>query len=96
MDKGKHGQLSHTFLGLVTITPLIIGYLLVMDSIYIINSIVIIPMSMLIRFFFCGFIKVDRNCIDFVYVKMFGMNSMDILGFHRLRTITQLVFESVP
>lgn len=69
-----------------------------MDQIYILNSVFIVPVMKILQLITCGMINAEcaENCLDAIYVKLFGMNTMDILGFHRLRTITQLSFESIP
>lgn len=82
------------FLAFCSLTPLILVYLLLMDLIYIISSVIITPLA----FLTCGLIEVDdvEEKIDRIYKIMFGMSDMDIKGFRRLRTISQLSFESLP
>ena len=65
-----------------------------MDLIYIISSVIITPIALLS----CGVINVENveDKIDQIYNLMFGMSDMDIKGFRRLRTISQLSFESLP
>ena len=65
-----------------------------MDLIYIISSVIITPIALLS----CGVINVENveDKIDQIYNLMFGMSDMDIKGFKRLRTISQLSFESLP
>eukprot|EP01083_Nonionella_stella_P117950 351941_1 len=48
--------------------------------------------------FFCSCSKLDvRNFIDdMVFKKLFGMNRTQIIGYRRLRTLSQLFFESIP
>ena len=85
-------------LNIVSLTPLIVAYLLVMDIIYILVSVVITPSAMLIKLLSCGLIDVTNieEKLDVLYEILFGMSDMDIKGFRRLRTISQLSFESLP
>jgi len=83
-----------------TLTPLIVVYLLLMDIIFIIVSVVIVPLTMIVKFLSCGLIKIKHNEIEekfnIIYETLFGMTDIDIKGFRRLRTISQLSFESLP
>lgn len=65
-----------------------------MDVIYIISSVIVTPLALLS----CGQIDIENveDKIDQIYNVMFGMSDMDIKGFRRLRTISQLSFESLP
>ena len=79
-------------------TPFIVSYLLLMDIIYIVVSVVIMPIAFAIKLLSCGFIdftKIEEK-LDVLYEILFGMSDMDIKGFRRLRTISQLSFESLP
>jgi hypothetical protein len=40
--------------------------------------------------------EIMEDKIDSIYNLLFGMSDMDIKGFRRLRTISQLTFESFP
>jgi len=69
-----------------------------MDVIYILVSVIITPTAMLIKLITFGLIdltKVEQK-LDILYEILFGMTDMDIKGFRRLRTISQLTFESLP
>ena len=85
-------------LNIVSLTPLIVAYLLLMDIIYILVSVVVTPSAMLIKALSCGLIDVTNveDKLDVLYEILFGMTDMDIKGFRRLRTISQLSFESLP
>lgn len=69
-----------------------------MDVIYIIVSVVITPLTMIIKVLSCGYIDITNveEKLDVLYEILFGMSDMDIKGFRRLRTISQLSFESLP
>ena len=79
----------------LSLTPLILIDLLLMDLIYIINSVVITPLVFILS---CGRLNLEvvEEKIDKIYNFLFGMSDMDIKGFRRLRTISQLTFESFP
>jgi len=55
---------------------------------------------MLVKILSCGCLKIDHNDIEekfnIIYETLFGMTDIDIKGFRRLRTISQLSFESFP
>ena len=69
-----------------------------MDTIYIVVSVIITPTAMLIKVLTCGLIDMTNveEKLDVLYEILFGMTDMDIKGFRRLRTISQLSFESLP
>lgn len=78
------------FLNIASLTPFIVAYLLFMDVIYIIMSVIITPGAMLIKALSCGLIDVTNveEKLDVLYEILFGMSDMDIKGFRRLRTIS--------
>ena len=82
-------------LAFLSLTPLIVIDLLFMDLIYIINSVIITPLAFLFTY---GKINMEvmEDKIDSICNYLFGMSDMDIKGFRRLRTISQLTFESFP
>lgn len=86
------------FLNIVSMTPLIVGYLLFMDIFYIFVSVVVTPIAFLLKHLTCGYLNVTNieERLDGLYKILFGMSDMDIKGFRRLRTISQLSFESFP
>jgi len=86
------------FLNILSLTPFIVAYLLLMDIIYILVSVVITPTAMFIKLISCGLIDLTNveEKLDVLYEILFGMTDMDIKGFRRLRTISQLSFESLP
>lgn len=79
----------------MSLTPLILLNLLLMDVIYIVNSVIITPIAFILT---CGRMNMEiiEEKIDTIYNVLFGMSDMDIKGFRRLRTISQLSFESFP
>ena len=77
-------------LNIVSLTPFIVAYLLLMDIIYIIVSVIITPAAMLIKVLTCGLIDMTNieEKLDVLYEILFGMTDMDIKGFRRLRTVS--------
>ena len=71
----------------MSLTPLILINLFIMDLIFIFNSVFITPIVFLCT---CGRLNVDaiEAKIDKIYTVLFGMSEMDIKGFRRLRTIS--------
>jgi hypothetical protein len=64
-----------------------------MDIVYIIISVVLVPIAVIIKIFSCGWIKTNlalklEEKLDSIYEVAFGMSKMDIKGFRRLRTIS--------
>lgn len=86
------------FINTASLTPFIVIYLLFMDLIYIVVSVIITPIAYVIKLLTCGLIDLTgiEDGLDVLYEILFGMSDMDIKGFRRLRTISQLSFESLP
>ena len=82
----------------ITLTPGIIIYIFLMDLVFLLISSVLTPIFFLIHFFSCGKFNFTRmlDSTDVIYEKVFDMKRLDVNGFRRLRTISQLVFESFP
>ena len=82
----------------ITLTPGIIVYLFLMDVIFLFISSVLTPIFVAIHFLTCGKVNFTKmlNSTDGIYETCFEMKRLDVNGFRRLRTISQLVFESFP
>ena len=82
----------------ITLTPGIIIYIFLMEVVFLLISSVLTPIFFLIHFFSFGKFNftIMLDSTDFIYEKVFEMKRLDVNGFRRLRTISQLVFESVP
>ena len=73
-----------------------LAYLLIMDVIYIVNSVAIVPIAYIVQIITCDFCnKFEGNIahvfeqkLDGIYEIVFDMGKMDIKGFRRLRTIS--------
>ena len=74
-----------------------------MDLIYIVNTILVKIFLVIFHFFSsrcCPKVKVNMNLIEDFEDRMFNycfeMQKSEVAGFRRLRTISQLIFETVP
>lgn len=82
---------------LVTFTPFIIVFFFSMDVFFLIFSGVATLIILLIRLITCGKINnsnFTEGTIDKSFNFIFEMSKLDVAGFRRLRTISQLSFES--
>lgn len=86
------------FLAWVTLTPGIVIYLFMMDVVFLLFAAIATPIFFVLHMATCGKVNFSKmmNSTDPVYEGMFSMKRLDVNGFRRLRTISQLVFESVP
>ena len=77
---------KRSMLGMITITPLIGIYLILLDALQIINALVVTP---LVYIFSCGrwHPHYFESCINLLFERMFGMTMIDVAGFRRCRTI---------
>ena len=82
-------------------SPLLILFLIAMDFVFIFQSIVFKPIIFIISTLSRGKFKQEKlNFIDsfedHMFGLVFGMKNPEIAGFRRLRTITQMIFETLP
>ena len=85
-------------------TPFLVISLILMDVIYIINTVVIKIFLIIWDFFssrcYPDKCRVNLNILedfeDKVFNNFFEMQKSEIAGFRRLRTISQLIFETIP
>jgi hypothetical protein len=100
----ENGSISmyQTVIAWISKTPLLIIYLLFMDFVFIIQCIAIKPVVF--------FIEMVRNQVttsrrnlnildlfeDYMFSVMFEMTKSEVVGFRRLRTISQMIFETIP
>jgi len=93
----KKTKSSKIALGYISITPLIVLYLIGMDVLYLVNTLILLPLILIIKILSFG--KIDilhlKDKIDDIYKYLFDMSYQDISGFRRLRTISQLTFETL-
>jgi len=78
------------------VTPVMLVYLFLMDIVFLINQAILVPVILILRLITC--ILLDLTCLtrilDSSYEIMFEMQKLDVAGFRRMRTISQLTFET--
>ena len=89
------------FIAWSSTTPLLIIFLMVMEFVFIFQTIVLKPLIFIVKKLSCGRIDFQSQNIvvkfqENIFELLFGMKKPEIAGFRRLRTITQLIFETVP
>ena len=82
-------------------TPFLIIFLMVMEFVFIFHTIVLEPLILIVKMLSCGRLNLQRQNIvvkfeEHIFELVFGMKKPEIAGFRRLRTITQLIFETLP
>jgi len=87
---------STKVIGGICVTPIIILYLIAMDGLYLLNALILMPLILIVKILSFGHIDILplRDKIEESYKFLFDMNNQDIAGFRRLRTVSQLTFES--
>ena len=75
-----------------SICPIFIVYMMLMDQIFILNTTILTPIAFLFGHI-CGITCMD-NLIDESYMFLFQMRPHEVSGFRRMRTITQVIFET--
>ena len=85
-------------LSFFTLTPFLLIYLLLIDIVFLLISSIVSPLTLLVSLITLGRVKLDKlnDLFDRIYELLFGMSKIDVLGFRRLRTSSQLTFESIP
>lgn len=85
------------FMGFMMVSPLMLIYMFVLDIIFVINQALLFPIICVLRFITCGLI--DLSCLNRALEKsyefLFEMQKLEVAGFRRMRTISQLTFESL-
>ena len=80
------------FMCLCLMTPLSLIYFVVIDVFFMIY----VLFSTLLYFISCGNIDIKDVVDDLVFQKLLRMDRMGIIGYRRLRTLSQLLWESCP
>jgi len=79
------------------VNPLMLIYLFCLDLIFIINQALLYPIIQILKAMTCGI--VDLSCLnrglEKSYEFFFEMKKLEVAGFRRMRTISQLTFESL-
>ena len=68
-----------------------------MDVLFLANTVILIPLLNSISYLLCGYVDVTSllEYVDATYESLFEMQRLDAAGFRRMRTITQMLFETV-
>jgi len=84
-------------MGYMMVNPLMLIYLFCLDLIFIINQALLYPIIQILKAMTCGI--VDLSCLnrglEKSYEFFFEMKKLEVAGFRRMRTISQLTFESL-
>jgi hypothetical protein len=85
-------------LGFMVLTPIFVIYLVVLDLLFMINTAVLRPLVYLLKLLTFNKLDLTRLTlfVNDMYSLFFDMDIMEVEGFRRLRTISQLTFESLP
>jgi hypothetical protein len=95
--RDRHNRIKLRVMGNMMVSPFMLFYLFILDIIFVINQALLYPMIFLIKFLTCGLLDLSclYNALDKSYEYMFEMQKLDVAGFRRMRTISQLTFESL-
>ena len=79
-------------------TPLILLYLFLLDLLYLFNAVILAPILLIVNILSCGRLQdIDiEERTDKVFEAIFQLTHLEIIGFRKLRTMSQFTFESVP
>ena len=86
------------FLGAFFLTPLCLIYFIILDVFYNLTELLLSFWYLLYYMITCGSSKKGgyEEYLDKFYQSAFKLNEMDVKGLRRLRTISQMIFETVP
>lgn len=78
------------------VSPVMLVYLTILDLVFLINQALLVPILVLLRTLTCGLLNFTclSNIIDSSYEVLFEMQKLEVAGFRRMRTISQLTFET--
>ena len=96
---GDHPTLAQRIALYCAFTPLVLIYLFMLDLLYLLNAVVLSPIVLVFNLLTCCYFskKVDfEEKVDEILGYIFNLEPQDIVGFRKLRTMTQFTFESLP
>jgi hypothetical protein len=94
----RHLGLRKT-VGLLYLSPLCICYFVLVDVVYTLKAVTVDLASMLLRLLTFGYFQPNRSgdsAANRFMNNVIGLSKMDVEGYRRLRTLSQLIFESFP
>jgi hypothetical protein len=77
---------------------LILVYLFLLDLLYLFNAVFLAPILFILNLLTCGRLKdfdIEEKT-DKVFEVIFQLTHLEIVGFRKLRTMSQFTFESIP
>eukprot|EP01083_Nonionella_stella_P170821 582191_1 len=86
------GLFTLNVLSLVLLTPFAIVWFSLVDAIFMLYLVI----SSLIFALSIGYCDVSNVMDDLLFQKILGMTKMEVIGYRRLRTLSQLLFETFP
>ena len=94
--RDKTGKIKLLWLGRLMLSPLMLIYMFLMDLVFLFIQAFIFPILLIVKFLTFGKLDCTQMIekLDKVYEIMFEMQKLDVAGFRRMRTITQLTFET--
>jgi len=90
---------TRTVMGFLFMTPLCVAYFLLIDVLYAVRAVTFDLLVMVTLFLSCGRINLASkgdSAVDKFCSGVLGLSIMDIEGYRRMRTMSQLIFESAP
>ena len=82
---------SH-FLSLLVMTPLFLIYFMILDIVFMVYAI----LSSIVFLFTCSKIDIGDWMEEHFFHTILGVSRMELIGYRRLRMLSQLLFESFP
>ena len=76
----------------LTCTPLCLGYFILLDVVFAAYSVIFSGLYLLTF----GNVSVAHIAEDYFFTKVLGLTRMELIGYRRLRTLSQLLFETFP
>ena len=84
-------------MGTIMVSPLMLVYMFLLDIIFCINQALLFPIICILKFVTFGLLDLSclNRALDKSYEFLFEMQKLEVAGFRRMRTISQLTFESL-
>jgi hypothetical protein len=77
---------------------LVLIYLFLLDLLYLFNAVLLAPILFIVNILSCGRLEnfdIEERT-DKVFEVIFQLTHLEIVGFRKLRTMSQFTFESIP
>lgn len=94
--RDKDDRFKLKFLSEVMVSPFMLVYMFLMDIVFLVNQAILVPIIQVLRLLTCNLINLSclTQTIDNSYEILFEMQKLEVAGFRRMRTISQLTFET--